>query len=268
MRRKIPAWAIAAFVFQFALPARAMLGMETVPLMRIALESVKQTLHLEQLSERIRQNLELMRETANMARASTEVSHNVQALLKDPELRFADIVRTWGMQFPELRPIISSAHGIRTLHREEARTDALYAFNADNRTSDALDDLNRSSFEVLAHATEPYGVNDPHDRAIEGLRRQYEIAVGNLESLALSARTHGGIRPLEAGVWTAQATSVAAVAAVRTSATVEQIARTQELQYARAEEERRKAQAENAKQRAIMSQSHIKSWALRPTVGP
>ncbi|HET6343397.1 MAG TPA: hypothetical protein VFH51_00640 [Myxococcota bacterium] len=266
MRRFFAGLAMLSGVF-VAEPAMASIfGEENAPLYEIAWQNVQQTLRLRELLQATREVSEFARETAGFARAAMQAGRNVKSVLEDPQRYFRYALSTWYDQFPELHATLTNAYTARELFDDATHPDRLLDYDAYayNRAFDALTMMTTSGFETLAHAVDVFGVNDPHDRAIEVLAQQRNLAMDNLEEVA-GALNRTGLNMVDASVHTARATAVSAAAQVQATATLERMSRLLELQFAADVQEKRRAKLEGFEQDARADRLHLKSWHLDPT---
>lgn len=234
-------------------------GEENVPLYKILWENMQQSFHLADIKHLASETVAAAEDTARHARASLAASLNVRGTLPAPEAHLAQALLAWQQSFPQLTDVFAAAW-LQADAAQMHNGDILDIHAFDARQDHMLDDAH--TFEFLAHSRDPLGINDPHDRGIEILTAQYAAAQDNLADLG-AAMQRRGVSPIEAGLWTAKATSVAAVAQVHAAAVLERMARTMELQYAN-DEAARATQAAFAAEQAQLTQAHrLDSWSLQ-----
>jgi hypothetical protein len=263
--RRLVAAVVLAIGLLTSPPAGAVVGEENVALYKIWWQNLQQTMRLRELLRATQEASEFAKETAGFAHAAMQVGRNIQAIVEDPERYFMYALSTWYDQFPELQVTLTNAYTARELFDEATHPGDLpeYDAYAYNRAFDALTMMTTSGFETLAHAVDTFGVNDPHDKAIKVLAEQRNMAMDNLEEVA-AALNSTGLNLVDASVHTARATAITAAAEVQATATLERMSRTLELQFAAAENERRKGQIEGVDQDAKGARLHLKSWHLDP----
>ncbi len=239
-------------------------GEDTAILSKMMWDNIKTAADIHEMMTIAREASDFARETAGFARESVQTGKNLHTLLTHPNEFMALALKSWQYEFPEVYQILSNAYTVQELLDEARHPQDMDAYDsmAYKHAFDALANMT-NGYEALAHAIDYADVNASHDSAIEALEKQYQAAVQNLEGLATVINTVG-LSPVQASVYTANATSISAVAQVQAAATLERISRTVELAFANEEYARGMRHDFEVGQEKAFSQMHLRSWELSP----
>jgi hypothetical protein len=243
----------------------SMFGEENLQLGTLVTQGITQAKKVRETLEYVRQTTEFARDTAFFAQQAVQVERNMEALVANPARLFAHSTQAWRKSFPELQDILEHTYDIRQSMEAIQRPQdmPLYDPYAYVRAFDSMHTMQHSGFEALAHAVDRWGVNDPHDESIQALKSYHDIADKNLTRLAEVINTTG-LSPVQASIYTAQATSASAAAQVQAAATLEHISRNMELMITGQAAQESEEDALLNVQAAGAVNMHLKSWRLEP----
>lgn len=265
-------WAVLVGVtLIFGGPSRALaslFGEENITLAAILAEALEHTAQLRNTFEQVKKTTAFARDTALFTKESVQVARNIRAIIDQPSLFSSYIQTSWSQAFPDLAESIRNVEAVREAMGQVATGDGILVYDphAFVRAIDALGNLRGGGFEVMAHAVDFWGVNDPHDEAIRAIHQLHTESADNLDVLN-KAIAGDGMTAREAAVHGARAQALTAEAQIRTASTMERLARTVELQAMRDMAADAKAASQDHDMVLDATQMHVQGWRLDPLGG-
>lgn len=243
----------------------SLFGEENIPLSAILAEAIQHTMHLRDTVQFVKETSAFARDTARFTKESVQVARNVRHLYQQPTDFSAYVSRSWSRAFPDLEEITANVASVRQSMGAVAGEDGLFVYDpgAFARAFDELGNMRGSGYEVMAHAVDVWGVNDPHDDAIGALHEMHRESADNLNAVN-QAIAGDGMTAREAAVHGARAQALTAEAQIRTATTMERLARTVELQAMRAMAAEARGASQDFGQREDATQPHVREWRLDP----
>ncbi|MFC1609855.1 hypothetical protein ACFL6C_02765 [Myxococcota bacterium] len=215
---------VAATVTGLGRPVHAsMFGEENVILGKLLATELREALEIAEAVVTIKEALAVAKETAAFARDAVQVVQNIALIIDDPIGYLRANALQFVKSFPEVNSIMRDVATIKATIRNfgEFRGYDPYAF------ARVLEDLRRqqdAAYELVIHAVDHWGINDPHDQMLEQLRENQQRAAEIVAEIAHDSLI-GRLTPQAAAVYAAQAAGIDAQASVEVAAWMQELAR-------------------------------------------
>ncbi len=214
--RRMPSRFLAACLIVVAIPSGAsasIFGEENAILGQMLAQEFRQSAQLAAAVQQISQGVQLARAAVSFANDAVQVVENIEQIIKDPVGFLKSNALSFAKSFPGVTGLIADTkmleRRVRYFGQGIEGTYNPYAFLR------VLDDVKamQGGYHPVQKLVDKWHISDPHYEAIEDLRAQRERTAGLLSDLSRDVALHR-LNPQRAAVYDAQASVIAADAAV------------------------------------------------------